>query len=205
MYLPRHGTAAVQLILASSSPYRAELLARLRLPFVAEAPEIDETPFDREHPKELVSRLARSKAKALADQYPNALIVGADQVAAIKLHILGKPENVQAARRQLHQISGQQVDFITGLCLLNTNTARSQERQASFSVFFRQLTDTMIDRYLETENPLGCAGSFRSEGLGIVLVKRMQGDDPTALIGLPLISLLAMLEAEGVSPFPKDE
>jgi len=193
----------VQLILASSSPYRAELLARLRLPFVAKAPEIDETPFHREQPKELVSRLARSKTKALADQYPNALIVGADQVAALKLRVLGKPENLQAARRQLHQISGQQVDFITGLCLLNTNTARSQEQHVSFSVFFRPLTDTMIERYLETENPLGCAGSFRSEGLGIALVERMQGDDPSALIGLPLISLLAMLEAEGVSPFPK--
>ncbi|MGH8615191.1 MAG: Maf family protein [Gammaproteobacteria bacterium] len=194
----------MQLILASSSPYRAELLARLRLPFVAKAPEIDETPLHREHPKELVLRLARSKTKALADQYPNALIVGADQVAAIKLLVFGKPENLHAARRQLHQISGQRVDFITGLCLLNTDTARFQEQHVSFSVFFRPFTNTMIERYLETENPLGCAGSFRSEGLGIALVERMQGDDPSALIGLPLISLLAMLEAEGVSPFPID-
>jgi len=194
----------VQLILASSSPYRAELLKRLRLPFVAKAPEVGETPFPREQPKELVARLARSKAQALADQYPNALIVGADQVAVLKLRVLGKPESLQAARRQLRQVSGQRVDFVTGLCLLNTNTARSQEEQVSFSVFFRPLTDTMIERYLERENPLGCACSFRSEGLGIALVERMQGDDPSALIGLPLIRLLAMLAAEGVSPFVSD-
>ncbi len=194
----------MQLILASSSPYRAELLKRLRLPFVAKAPEVGETPFPREQPKELVARLARSKAQALADQYPNALIVGADQVAVLKLRVLGKPESLQAARRQLRQVSGQRVDFVTGLCLLNTNTARSQEEQVSFSVFFRPLTDTMIERYLERENPLGCACSFRSEGLGIALVERMQGDDPSALIGLPLIRLLAMLAAEGVSPFVSD-
>ncbi|MGH8652603.1 MAG: Maf family protein [Gammaproteobacteria bacterium] len=194
----------MQLILASSSPSRAELLKRLRLPFVAKAPEVDETPFPREPPKELVARLARSKAQALVDQYSDALIIGADQVAVTKLRVLGKPENLQAARRQLRQVSDQRVDFVTGLCLLNTNTARSQEQQVSFSVFFRPLTDTVIERYLERENPLGCAGSFRSEGLGIALVERMQGDDPSALIGLPLIRLLAMLEAEGVSPFASD-
>jgi 7-methyl-GTP pyrophosphatase len=195
---------AVQLILASSSTYRTALFARLKLPFLAKAPNIDETPLPGEPPQELVSRLARSKTKALADQYPTSLIVGADQVAATELGVLGKPENLQAARRQLRQMSGQRVEFISGLCLLNASAARFREQNVSFSVFFRPLTDSMIERYLEIENPLGCAGSFRSEGFGIALVERMQGDDPSALIGLPLISLLAMLEAEGISPFAKD-
>lgn len=194
----------MRLVLASSSPYRANLLKRLQLPFEAKAPDIDETPLAEEQPEQLVARLARHKAQALAEQYANALIVAADQVAAIKRHILGKPEDLAAARRQLRLASGQRVDFITGLCLLDTSTGRSQEDQLSFSVFFRPLTNAMINRYLEIENPLDCTASFRSEGLGIALVERMQGDDPSALIGLPLIRLLGMLEAAGVWPLPRD-
>lgn len=185
------------LVLASSSPYRAALLKRLGLSFETRSAHIDETPLPQEQPQQLVTRLAEAKARAVGAQFPNALIIGADQVAVLDQHILGKPGTHQQALQQLRAESGREVTFYTGLCLLNTATRRVTITLEPFRVQFRQLTEVKIERYLQREQPYQCAGSFRAEGLGIVLFKRLQGDDPNALIGLPLIRLAEFLEQEG--------
>lgn len=186
------------LILASTSPFRKELLSRLQISFTTFAPLVDEALLPQESAIHLVTRLAEAKAKAAAAIYPNALIIGADQVAVQGETILGKPGNHKQAVQQLQLVSGQQVDFLTGLCLFNSETRRCQIDLVKFSVIFRQLTLTQIENYLHKEQPYNCAGSFKSEQLGIALLEQMRGEDPTALIGLPLIRLTCMLKMEGV-------
>lgn len=186
------------LVLGSTSPFRRELLQRLGLPFEVAAPEVDESHHPDESPRTLVQRLAEAKARAVAMQYRDALIIGSDQVAVIDDRILGKPGNRDRAMAQLRQASGRRVEFLTGLCLYNSAAQRAQVDVVSYGVRFRVLDDERIGRYLDREQPFNCAGSFKSEGLGITLFERMEGDDPTALIGLPLIRLVDMLAEQGV-------
>jgi len=174
------------------------LLERLGVPFKTASPEVDESPLPRESPQDLVLRLARAKAEAVAVAHNHSLIIGSDQVACIEGRILGKPGTHDRARRQLQQASGKRVSFYTGLCLLNTDSGKCQLACEPFYVHFRQLRSEQIERYLDRERPYNCAGSFKSEGLGIALFERLEGDDPNALIGLPLIRLIHMLEAEGI-------
>jgi len=188
------------IILASSSPYRRELLAKLALPFEWASPHVDETPLINESVDELITRLARNKARALAADYPRHLIIGSDQAAVLGSAILGKPHNYERAFAQLKAASGANVIFKTGLCLLNTLTNQIQTRVEEFGVFFRELSDEQIHNYLMYETPYDCAGSFKCEGLGIALFNKLSGDDPNTLIGLPLIRLVEMLKHEGVDP-----
>ncbi len=188
----------MKLVLASSSPFRRELLARLQLPFEALAPELDETPQAGESPEALVRRLAIAKAQAVAFRRPDALVIGSDQVAVYDGSIVGKPHGHENAVRQLRSASGKKVVLYTGLALVNAKTGRVQCEVIPFGVQFRELTDAQIESYLRKEQPYGCAGSVRSEGLGIALLDRFEGDDPNTLIGLPLIRLVRMLENEGV-------
>lgn len=187
-----------KLILASTSPFRKELLSRLQIGFNTASPDIEECRNEGETPEQLVTRLAQQKAQAVANNHPDTLIIGSDQVAAIEGHVLGKPGDRERAIRQLLLASGQRVTFYTGLCLLNSATGHIQCCCEPFHVHFRQLTQEQIERYLDIEQPYNCAGSFKSEGLGIALFSRLEGDDPNALVGLPLIRLVAMLEKEGV-------
>ncbi len=186
------------LILGSSSPFRAELLAKLNLAFTTASPDIDETPQANETPLALVKRLAEQKAAAIAQQNPNALIIGSDQVAVLNDTILGKPGNHENALSQLRAASGQTVQFLTGLALLNSQTGTMQSLVEPFEVSFKTLSDAQIQFYLEAEQPYQCAGSFKSEGFGISLFKQLRGDDPNSLIGLPLIRLIALLHNEGI-------
>ena len=188
------------ILLASSSPYRRELLAKLALPFEWTSPSIDETALIKENADDLVTRLAQDKARALAADYPRHLIIGSDQVALLDSEILGKPNNYERAFAQLKAASAKQVIFKTGLCLLNAATHQIQICVEEFSVFFRELSDEQIHNYLIYETPYDCAGSFKCEGLGIALFNKLSGDDPNTLIGLPLIRLVEMLKREGVDP-----
>ena len=189
-----------KLVLASTSPYRRELLGRLQIPFEAVAPETDETALTHESPVATAERLAEAKARAVAGRFPDALIIGSDQVAyvAATLQRFGKPETRENAISQLRSMSGKTVVFHTGLCLLNTASGRSHLRGIPTEVRFRELSDAEIHRYVDKEDALNCAGSARSEGLGIALLEYLRGDDPNALVGLPLIALAEMLRAEGV-------
>lgn len=187
----------MQLVLASTSIYRRQLLEKLNLEFVTCSPEIDESRLPDEIPEQLVARLAEQKARAVASQFSDALIIGSDQVAINDGKILGKPGNHAAAVNQLKRASGKRVSFLTGLCLLNSKSGRVQTEVVPFNVIFRPLTDLQIEHYLQQEQPYNCAGSFKSEGLGIALFERLEGDDPNTLIGLPLIRLIYMLESEG--------
>ena len=194
-------SAPPRLILGSTSPFRRELLARLHLPFETAAPDIDETRLPDEPPSAYVQRLARLKAEAVAAQTTGeALIIGADQCAMLGETILGKPHTHERAVAQLRACAGRVVTFHTGLCLLDTRTARAEVDDIRFEVGFRRLSDAEIDNYLRLEQPYDCAGSFKSEALGVALFDHLRGDDPSALIGLPLIRLLAMLRAAGVNP-----
>jgi septum formation protein len=186
------------LVLASTSPYRKLLLERLGLPFETASPDVDETALTNETPEALVARLAEAKARAIASHYPNALIIGSDQVAVLDGAILGKPGDHATATQQLRNASGRQINFLTGLCLLNTDTQQAQVKVVPFSVTFRNLKESQIQHYLNVEKPYDCAGSFKSEGFGIGLFECLEGQDPNALIGLPLIELITMLLAEGV-------
>jgi septum formation protein len=188
------------LVLASTSPFRRALLARLGLPFTTEAPAVDEHRRPDEPPQVLVLRLAEAKAAAVAQRCPAALIIGSDQVACIDGHILGKPGNRERATAQLEQASGRTLVFQTGLCLLNAVTGRTQTLVEPFHVHFHRLSRQRIEAYLDLEQPYDCAGSFKSEGLGIALCARLEGDDPSALIGLPLIRLITLLASEGLDP-----
>jgi len=174
------------------------LLKRLRLPFSWASPEIDETPETNETPTEMVLRLACCKAEAIREKWPKALIIGSDQVAVCEGVPFSKPETRERAIEQLRHLSGLRVDFLTGIALLNTETGRLQLDCVPYSVHFRDLSRAQIEGYIDQEQPLNCAGSFKSEGLGIALFKKMEGEDPTALIGLPLIRLVEMLVKEGV-------
>lgn len=188
---------APALILASSSPYRRLLLERLRLPFRCQAPNIDESQREGESPEALVERLAREKALTVAQEHPDALIIGADEVAVIADRVMSKPGNRERARRQLRLASGRVARFLTCLCLFNSRAGRQQRDTVSVEVAFRTLTDAEIERYLDLDAPYQCAGSFKAEAGGITLVERISGYDDTALLGLPLISLQKMLRNEG--------
>jgi len=185
-----------ELILASSSRYRAELLERLGLPFACHSPDIDETRHPGEPAQALVERLARGKAAAVAGLHPHAVVIGSDQVAVCGDRILGKPGTAQRARDQLEFVSGRQVDFLTGLCVLDGGDA--QLRVVPTRVRFRKLNTGEIADYVARDRPLDCAGACKSESLGIALLAGLSSDDPTALIGLPLIELCGMLEARGI-------
>lgn len=190
-------TARLPLILASTSPFRKDLLGRLNLPFKTFAPELDESREASEAPEHLVRRLSEAKARAGGTSH-QGLIIGSDQIAVCGKKILGKPGNHAAATEQLHMLSGQSVTFLTGLCLYNSRSKNVQIDLVPFTVQFRELDDSSIENYLRADQPYHCAGSFKSEGLGITLFKKMSGDDPTALIGLPLIRLTDMLATEGI-------
>jgi len=185
------------LVLASTSVYRRELLARLRLPFEIAAPNVDESPHAGELPQATALRLAQAKAQAVAARFAGALIIGSDQVAELDGVRLDKPGSHTRARQQLGMLSGQAVVFHTALALLNAASGQAQTRLVPTRVRFRRLTSAQIDAYLLKEQPYDCAGSAKSEGLGIALIEAIEGDDPTALIGLPLIALTDLLLAEG--------
>ena len=187
-----------RLILASTSPFRRELLARLGLPFATQAPDADESRRPGEDAPALVARLAELKARTVARHEPAALIIGSDQAAVLDGEIIGKPGDHDRAATQLRRASGRTMIFYTGLCLLDSVSDQCQVAVEHFRVTFRPLTPAMIEGYLRREPPYHCAGSFKSEGLGIALFERLEGDDPTSLIGLPLIRLTRMLEAAGV-------
>ena len=186
------------LLLASSSVYRRELLARLQLPFVCSSPDIDESHRPQESATDLVKRLAREKAQALAGTFPDHLIIGSDQVAVLGERIIGKPHTFEKARDQLLAASGASVTFLTGLALLNSQTGHCQVDCVPFTVHMRTLDQASIERYLHAEQPYDCAGSFKAEGLGVSLFQSTQGPDATSLVGLPLIRLVDMLLAEGI-------
>ncbi|MEZ0237948.1 MAG: Maf family nucleotide pyrophosphatase, partial [Methylophilaceae bacterium] len=187
-----------QLILASSSIYRRELLERLQLPFSVETPDVDESPLQGEKPEETALRLAQAKARKIGSHYPDALVIGCDQVATLDGLQLGKPLTHDNAVKQLTLMRGRTVFFHSALCLFNAASGNMQAEDVVYEVRFRQFTDAQIENYLRLEQPYHCAGSAKSEGLGIALMEYMRGDDPNALIGLPLISLIGMLQNEGV-------
>lgn len=189
----------MKLILASTSPYRKALLERLQLDFLCDSPDIDESPREGESIQDMVVRLAKFKAEAVAGKYPDALIIGSDQSAVLEGDILTKSGNFENAVKQLQKASGKRIVFQTGLCLLNTKTGNIQTACVPYTVVFKPLKQGMIERYLKMEEPYNCAGSFKSEGLGIALFQKFEGEDPNALIGLPLIKLIEMLENEGFS------
>jgi septum formation protein len=188
-----------QIILASTSNYRRELLARLGLPFEVASPGVDEIPLPHEAPQDTARRLAEAKARAVAARFPKAIVIGSDQVAVLEGTTLGKPGNHANAVLQLKAIRAKEVVFHTALCLCNAASGQTETRVVPYCVRFRDYSDTQIEHYLLREHPYDCAGSARCEGLGIALIAEMRGDDPNALIGLPLIALTEMLAAQGVS------
>ena len=190
----------MQLVLASTSRYRRELLSRLTIPFQVAAPDVDETPLPGESPSQTAVRLAEVKARAVAARFPDSLIIGSDQVLMLNSEQLGKPGNFENAFAQLKQMQGHAMVFHTALCLFNSRTGNVQLRDIPTVVHIRPLTDAQIESYLKKETPYDCAGSARCEGLGIALISRYDTPDPTALIGLPLIALTEMLREEGVDP-----
>ena len=194
----RQSSDSPRLVLASTSAYRRALLQRLGLPFEAAAPGVDETPLPGETARQTSQRLALEKARAVAVHHPDALIIGSDQVALLGNEQLGKPHTHDNAVRQLRAMRGQCVVFYTALTLLNARTGRAQTTVAENQVCFRDYSDEEIESYLRREQPYDCAGSAKSEGMGIILIARMEGSDPNALVGLPLIELVTMLKNEGV-------
>jgi len=186
------------IVLASTSIYRSQLLSTLQLPFLTASPNVDETPLPEETAKLTSQRLSQLKAQAVAQQHPDALIIGSDQVALLGSEQLGKPLTHDNAVRQLRAMRGKRVDFYTAVSLLNARTGNMQTALAETRVSFRDLSDNEIERYLRKEQPYHCAGSAKSEGLGIALIERIEGSDPNALIGLPLIILVDMLKKQGV-------
>jgi len=187
-----------KLVLGSSSPYRRELLARLRVEFQVVAPEVDETPLAAETPKQLACRLAISKARAVAAQFPACVVIGSDQVADLDGLALGKPGNHARATAQLQQMRGKTVIFQTAVAVVCQDSGFAQLDLAQVRVRFRQLDDAEIEAYLRAEAPYDCAGSAKSEGLGIALLDSIENDDPSALIGLPLIRTCRMIRAAGI-------
>ena len=189
------------IILASTSPYRRDLLQRLQIPFRCLAPQADESPLPGEQPADLAVRLALAKAHSLAPDHPNALIIGSDQVASVDGRIMGKPGTHAAAVAQLRASSGQEVRFHTAIALVCTARQLEWFHVEPTSAHFRVLSEQAIESYLRREQPYDCAGSFKCEGLGIALFERLQGNDPTSLEGLPLIALTGLLARAGVEPF----
>lgn len=195
------------IILASSSPYRSELLGRLQLPFKAVAPDVDETPLANETPEQTALRLAQQKAQALSSRFPETIIVGSDQVATLEGQQIGKPGNHANALKQLQLMRGKEVIFHTALCVLDnrsenqTSATRIQTHNCQTRVQFRDLSDAELDQYLRIEQPYDCAGSAKNEGLGIAIIAAIHSADPTSLTGLPLIGLCGMLRQLGVQFF----
>ena len=186
------------LVLGSTSPFRKAILEKLNLPFQCAKPNIDESALEGESPEELVERLAIEKADAVKVHFDNALIIGSDQVAVCDGQILGKPHNFENGVIQLSQFSGKAVTFLTGLSVLNTATNEQISLVESFIVHFKENSQEAISQYLKAEEPYGCAGSFKSEGLGICLFEKLEGEDPNTLIGLPLIKLVTILKKHGL-------
>jgi len=187
------------LILASTSPYRRALLERLRLPFECIAPGTVETQQTGESPAQMALRLARLKAEAVAAQFPEAVVIGSDQVAVRGSDRLGKPGSVEICRQQLQQSSGQEVQFLTAVHLIDRPQGRTESHVDRTTVRFRDLTDIEIERYVAADNPLDCAGGFKAESLGIALFERIESEDPTGLTGLPLIWVCGALRRAGIS------
>ena len=190
----------MKLVLASTSPFRRQLLDKLNLPYETDSPDIDESPLPNESIEDMVVRLAEGKARAVAERHVDSLIIGSDQSAVLNNQPLTKPGGYDKAFQQLKAASGQKIVFHTSLCLLNTQTDHIQSACVPYTVVFKQLTDEQIDHYLRQEEPYNCAGSFKSEALGIALFERFEGEDPNALIGLPLIKLVDMLNREDMPP-----
>jgi septum formation protein len=188
----------MKLVLASTSAYRRQLLERFELPFETARPEVDESPHAGETPPLTANRLALEKARAVATRFPDALIIGSDQVAHLGSEVFGKPGTAERAIEQLRRMRGHTVVFHTAVALFNTRSGALQCDSVPTQVRFRELSDDEIVRYVEKEQPLDCAGSAKSEGLGITLLDALSGDDPTALIGLPLIALSRMLRSHGL-------
>ena len=188
-----------RLVLASSSPFRKELLAKLQIPFESISPDLDETPKPGETPQQLVERLALEKARAIVRQHPDAVVIGSDQVAMHGDRIVGKPGSHEAAVRQLREASGKAITLYTGLAVVRNQPPLALSELVPFTVVFRQLTDRQIENYLRKDQPYNCAGAVKSESLGVALFERFEGDDPNALIGLPLIRLVRMLEQAGIA------
>lgn len=191
------------IILGSTSPFRKELMDKLHITYSTAAPNIDETTLDKESPEDMVKRLSIAKAKAVALNKPNALIIGSDQCAVLGQLVMGKPGNHEEAVKQLRNSSGKTVTFLTGLCLYDATDETFEVECVPFEVEFRELSDTEIENYLRIEEPYNCAGSFKSEALGITLFNKMQGEDPSSIIGLPLIKLCGMLRRKGISLPPE--
>lgn len=187
-----------RLILGSSSPFRKALLEKLDLTFDCDSPDIDETPLKDEHPKDMVARLAKAKAQAIAERHPQSIIIASDQCATLDGEIIGKPGDHENAVKQLQSFSGRTLTFYTSLCVMNAVNNQVEETVEPFHVYFRELSDSQIENYLKKEEPYNCAGSFKSEGLGISLFERLEGNDPNTLIGLPLIQLIKMLDKFGI-------
>lgn len=190
---------SLPIVLASTSKYRKILLDKTGISFVCSAPDIDESPAKNEQPTQLVMRLAQQKAQAIAASHPESLIIGSDQVCTINNTIIGKPGSAEKAIEQLHMASGKIITFFTGLCLYDSSEHSHQVICETFNVHFRVLSDEQIRRYVAAEQPYDCAGSFKSEGLGIVLFNKLEGRDPNTLIGLPLIALTDMLANKGIT------
>lgn len=188
----------MQIVLASGSKYKRQLIEKLGISVLNAAPELDETPYIDETSEQLAQRLSIQKAQALAKQYPAHWIIGSDQAAHVNGVHLSKPGDFATAKNQLHLCSGQMAEFYTGLCLLNSANGKYQYRCSRYQVQFRCLSSQQIEHYLKKEEPYDCAGSFKSEGLGIALFEFMRGDDPNSLIGLPLIELVSLLAGAGV-------
>lgn len=191
---------SLPILLGSSSGYRRSLLEKLQLPFTWAAPNIDETSLANESPAALALRLAKSKAQSLASSFPNHLIIGSDQTCTCKEQVYGKPHTPEQAFLQLRTFSGERVIFYTGLCLYNSQTHTLQEFCETYTIEFRNLDNEDIREYIRREEPLDCAGSIKTEGLGITLIKAFIGEDPNSLVGLPLIKLIDMLKNEGYNP-----
>jgi septum formation protein len=187
-----------RLVLGSTSPYRRDLLARLRIPFEVAAPDVDETPHPHETPQQIACRLAMTKAQTVAARFPGHVVIGSDQVADLAGQSLGKPGNHEQAVAQLRQMRGQTVVFQTAVAVVCQASSFAQMDLAQVKVLFRDLSDAEIEAYLLAETPYDCAGSAKSEGLGIALLERIDSDDPTALVGLPLIRTCRLLEAAGL-------
>jgi septum formation protein len=188
-----------ELILGSTSIYRRELLERLKIPFRVEAPGIDETPLANETPQQLVERLSIEKARSVASNNPASLVIGSDQVAVHNGKIVGKPHTHEKAMQQLREANGKEIVLYTGLSVVNADTGESLTEVIPFHVVFRKLSEQQLENYLHKEQPYHCAGSVKSEGLGVALLERFDGEDPNTLIGLPLIRLIRMLEHFGVN------
>lgn len=186
------------LVLGSSSTFRKALLEKLGLEFETDSPDIDETPLKNESPEDMVARLAKLKALAIAERHPNSIVISSDQCATLDGAIIGKPGEHEAAVEQLTNASGRAVTFYTSLCVMNTSSEQMEELVEPFHVYFRELSETQIENYLRKEEPYNCAGSFKSEGLGIALFERLEGKDPNTLVGLPLIELITMLRKFGI-------